>query len=624
MCGILGVFGDLRGFDLAHMRNALEVLGRRGPDGWGVAIRGVNGSTMRALMKGRPVVDEAIARGFCNAGIGIAMFHTRLAILDLTDAAAQPAEREGRWILAYNGEVYNYIELRKSLQTPLAEGSGDTEVLAALIDKHGAKVEPLLNGMWGYAHVDVRNWVLTLSTDQFGIKPLYYSQDKQRGRVVFGSDPFVLSLFTNKEIRPSYVKAIRYVVDGSGLVGGETYFDNLSRVAGGTRVAFSGGGVAPEITRWWKPATKVPAAPRNIDDQANELTELLVDAVRIRLRSDVSVGSCLSSGLDSQIVVGICSRVLGVPVQTFTAAAPGTSHDEWPAAKAFAIEYGCIPGYVSASAEDLNSDFRDLTEAQGEPIQSFSVYAQYSVMRLARQAGVKVLLDGQGADELFLGYDWQIPQAALYLIKSGSLLDGVRLLRDSTRRGGLPVNVSLGHLALLQTMGLRRLRSRVRAFRYLSEEAREILLGEGDFRVDRVGSRESDLERVLPLLLRYEDRNSMRFGVETRLPYLDPRIVDFALSADLASLVNGGVRKALLRRSSQGIIGTARAWNLRKIGFNVNEEAYIKSMGSSGVFDSVAGMNSLRILRQDVPLCSIPLDLHCRAISVEAWIRAFA
>jgi asparagine synthase (glutamine-hydrolysing) len=511
--------------------------------------------------------------------------HRRLAIIDLTNAGRQPLCRYlTRWI-SFNGEIFNYVELRRelSLLGYSFTSSTDTEVILAAFDCWGPACVERFNGDWAFAIFDSARRTLFLSRDRYGVKPLYIASCD--GRFAFASEIKALLQLAfvgdavDEEAITDYV-LLRLMDDGE-----TTLYRDIKQLCPGHNMEVDLRTGATTTSRYYR---LPPVEGVNIYDSgtarqlADELRSLLFDAVRLRLRADVPVGSCLSGGLDSSSVVAIAAQLLrdqpGSPrLHTFTAVFPGEKVDESRYASMVVDSVGAIPHLVRPSHEGFQRDFSSIVTHHDEPVQGPSVYAQWEVMREAARH-VTVTLDGQAGDEVFGGY------------RTHRLAYLGELLRD--RRWGQlskevrAVGLGLGVRATLQELkGLpfvllpSRLKSPMYSWLHRREqnELEGILGRQVVLRHAHLSELYApDLDRVvrcyvqrqsLPHLLKYADRSSMAHSIEARLPFTDHRIVDFGLRLPGAYKIRNGYTKYLLRKAVEDLLPPGIVWRKDKVGF---------------------------------------------------------
>ncbi len=545
VCGISGLY-NANGKPFAE-RDALgamtRALAHRGPDGEGFFEEG-------------PV------------GLG----HRRLSILDLSEAAHQPMlDPQGRLVISYNGEVYNYVELRDELRGlgHTFSSTGDTEVVLAAFKQWGADCVHRFNGMFAIAVYDRQSKQLFLARDRFGIKPLYYFESN--GRVGFASEIKALLRAPGVKATPNRAAIADYLATGGTDHNAETCFQGIFQLKPGHRALVDADGM--HIDRWWHPT------PRTSDDPVGVFRDLFQDAVRLRMRSDVPVGSSLSGGLDSAAIVGMMRRVEpSAEVRTFTAVFPGSPFDESRYAKMVADAAHAAWITTTLDGTAMKELVQEVVYVQDEPFGTPSILAQHQVMRAAHEAGMKVLLDGQGSDEQLAGYTYFFGRHFLDLARSGHL---VALAREAAAYRRLHRTLfGFKVAALLATPGF--VKRRVEVPRRLLhpdlEKVRPDSTYVGAFtRATSLGdSLHRHLECRIQHLLRYEDRNSMAFSIETRLPFLDYRLVEAILGMGPEWKIHRGITKVVLREALGDVLPEEVRNRTDKIGYVTSEATWFR------------------------------------------------
>ena len=545
---------------------------------------------------GAPVEDAAIAtmvstlrhRGPDGEGAwsapGVALGAARLAILDLSPASNQPFRDERADLsLVFNGEIYNYLELRRELEAlgHRFRSRGDTEVLLRAYEAWGEACPRRFNGMFAFALWDGRRRRLVLARDRFGEKPLFLARGP--GGLVFASEMKAILAVRPELRRPNRRAIYRYLARGDLNVDEATFFeDAISFPPAHTLVIEQDG--EERLERYWRPAAST--LPKRRWDRIERFRELLFDAVRIRLRSDVAAGSSLSGGLDSSSIVAALDAQKGlsdIAQTTFSARFHSAAHDEGPFIERLGRQVETEPHEVWVDADRFREELARLQYHQEEPIASASPYAQWLVMELAREQGTTVLLDGQGADEALSGYDQAHGLFWAHWLRRGRL---DRLLGEVvafSRRYHDPRPPALFGVYYSLPERLRdRLAGRYyRSERLLAEDLRRDLApahAPSDHPFD--DRLRNELVRwqtttQLPEFLRYADRNSMAFGREVRLPFLDHRLVEycFALPPDL--LLRRAVTKVVLREAMRGIVPNAILDRTDKIAYAPPQERWL-------------------------------------------------
>ncbi len=530
-----------------------------------------------------------------------ALGSTRLAVLDLSPAGSQPmTSPDGRFTIVYNGEITNYIEVRRDLAAAgeTFASNGDTEVLLRGWKAWGPACVDRLEGMYAFAVLDRAEMTMTLCRDPFGIKPLFYRFLPGTG-LAFGSE--VASLLPLLPGRPSldWGTAVAFLASGTYDDSSATFLDGVRQLPPGCSitVSLSTGDVQEHPPRW-RPsiATDPSMTPR----QAVEgVRALLLQSVRRNLRSDVPVGIALSGGIDSSALACMVRALEpDYPLRAFSFVSSDTATDESAWVSVVRDRVGGELWTVSPTAGDLAQDLDDLILAQGEPFGSTSIYAQYRVFRLMHEAGIVVSLDGQGGDEVFAGYHGYVGQRVRSQIETGNVVGAAAFLRAWSRWPGrrlwagaaragaewVPAGaVSVAYRRLPGTVppgvDMDALRDRGLGWDWPVRNAEHD--GHRGVRV-KAELRASLTQRGLQALLRHGDRNSMRFSVESRVPFLDRELVDFVLSLPETMLVDArGTSKSVLRAAMRGMVPDAIVDRRDKVGFETPEADWIGSRRSA-------------------------------------------
>jgi asparagine synthase (glutamine-hydrolysing) len=591
--------------------------------------RGPDGQTVQRLKVGRWHVGLA---------------HQRLAIIDLSDAGAQPMlSPSGRSLLTYNGEVYNYLELRSEL-----EGRGvvfrthtDTEVVAAACEEYGiAQALQRMNGMWAFLWIDLEEQRIYVARDRFGVKPLYlYQRDG-----VFACASEIKTLVRALALRCEVnVRAVAtYLLALQQDTSEETFFEGVLKLAPGHYAELDGaaGTPVPRISRYWilDGATEPPSETAAIE----ETRALLTDAARLRLRSDVPVGLLLSGGLDSSAIAALVSERLGPDSDlTFiSAVSDDRDTDESPFIHTVArhLARPVTEVRLDFPAEQILPLIGRVTEQCDEPIGSFSCVAQNLLMQRAHERGVTVLLSGQGADEVFCGYRKYAAFQLQALARAGHWLAAMRLFA-----------------AFVQQRTVLNQFTMAEARRYLPHwlvpsspqvtgpalEGQSLLCPPLGARDDLRDRQRADVESLsIPALTHWEDRNSMAWSREVRNPFLDYRLVRFGVNLPMTLKVRSGWTKYVLRRAVASSLPPSIVWRRDKRGFSTPEARLLRKELRGSVDELLAP--SAEMVRRGLvnPLAararfggflngSSPLGQSVgsrdifQLISLELWLRAY-
>jgi asparagine synthase (glutamine-hydrolysing) len=507
---------------------------------------------------------------------GMSLGNLRLAIIDLSQLGHMPMryERDDKevWI-TYNGEIYNYEELRTELGQLgyRFTSQSDTEVILAAYLQWGTNCVDRFNGMWAFAIFDRNKKILFLSRDRFGIKPLYFHY--HGGDLIFSSE--IKALFAHELARkPNDQVVFDYLYYALHDHRQETFFDGISRLMGGQNAIFDLESRKLNLWTYYDLGKKIRADGKM---RPEEFGRLFLDAVRAHMVADVPVGSCLSGGIDSTAIV--CAMRENDPkaeIKVFSLAFPGEEVDESKYQEAASSMYAAQRYSTTLTPADLVEHIRDLLYAQEEPFGDLTVYGQYEVMRLAHENGMKVLLDGQGSDEILGGYYYLAAYYYYDLLRKGRI---VKLVREIISRNGPNPQTTRYFLGLLLPMS---------AKEYLVSRGRRFLNKDfvrqyksSDRRFLRKPLTEALVEALtyfpLPSLLRYEDKNSMAWSLESRVPFLDYRLVESVLSQPNESKIDHGRSKVILRQSLHGKLPPAIENRRDKLGFAAPEKRILSS-----------------------------------------------
>jgi len=567
MCGIAGIIAAR--VERHIIERMITMQAHRGPDGDGIWMESV-------------AADRELALG-----------HRRLSILDLSDAGAQPMrDASGQYAIVFNGEIYNYLDVAAELRAlgVRFHSHSDTEVLLEAYKWWGAACLDRLNGMFAFAIYDKPRGMLFCARDRYGEKPFLFGLGKNF--FAFASEYKALLQHPGLSLDIDEMSLLRAAYNSStGLdANRQTVFRSVQQLLPGEAMEVDVRTLRQRIWRYWQIAPTDAPDNRPEADIFAGFRDVLTDAVRLRLRSDVPVGSCLSGGLDSSAIVCLVRGVLGddVPYNTFTGRFPGTHADEWQYAEQVVRATGVLSHVVEPTAEKFVDDLPHFMWFNELPVGGSSQYAQWSVFRLAKENGVTVLLDGQGSDEILGGYEQYFAHYVQSLREAGDearLAHELPLIREryplaltpSARalRDRLPFRFRhwLSHHRGIGTNLLYGLRPEV-ATQIAQETALLRLPGFNPLANALV---QDSFARFLTTLLRYGDRNSMAHSREVRLPFCDHRIAEFVMRLPPHLLMGKVQTKRLLRESMRGILpeGIRARWN--KQGFRPPQELWFQS-----------------------------------------------
>lgn len=622
MCGINGIIHKENADpavltrDLAEMNRAIR---HRGPDGEGSYI------------------DRGAALG-----------HLRLAILDLSTDGAQPMFNEDRsLVLVFNGEIYNYLELRKEL---IALGyqfhsRTDSEVILHGYAAWGDDCVHRFNGMWAFAIWDSRRRRLLLSRDRLGVKPLYYKAEPEGGLILSSEIKAIAAVRDLKHA--NLAKVHDYLAYGYRTNDGQTFFQGVNELPGGHHLILENG--QTKLVRYWQLPEKTPLDAVSEDELCEKFTALLEDAVKVRFRSDVPVALLQSGGLDSSAIArivgdSILSGNLGnKSITAFTAHFPGYELDETKTVKMLlATCAGIHLQELQIGGEDLAAHLPGFVHQMDEPVYSTTSFAHWSLMQEIHQQGIKVVINGQGADEAFAGYGrYAIGYRLLDLLLSspGALPQQFQTARE---------RIGLGMAALASQLAKAAIGRRAASYwraRFtdgsLALLNRDFHKEQRDHLVDlRATLAPQNLDRHLRgqlehygfnQILHYEDHSSMAHSVEIRSPFIDYRLMEFAFRLPDSLKLDMGVTKRVLRKSFKNRLPDTIIENHQKIGFNTpfgdwmsvpSMHSLLNDLFSSSQFNERT-IWSGQLIRKKLASRNQSNFPLWRIINLELWARAY-
>lgn len=594
MCGIWASVG------LNVTRSAIDEIAHRGPDGAGWCQ-----------------VGNQARRIFLGA--------RRLAIIDISEKGAQPMQLQGRDIwLVYNGELYNHDGLRQQLMAEgvVFEGRSDTEVVLNGYAKWGQAALERFRGMFAFVIWDGEKRCFFAARDRFGIKPLYYLQTDSG--ICFASE---LKQFRHVPGFSHHIHreaAIDFLCDGLSEHRPETLLKGVRQLMPGNCVTINLDDSAPSSVR---PELWYIQNEYQLQGNADQtLLALLEQSVHEHLVSDVGIGSCLSGGLDSSTIVCLAGKEI-TGLRTISATYPGSPLDE-RAYAAIAADRACgNPVFMTPDAEALARRLDEIHYALDGPISSTSILAQWAVFESAAQYGNKVMLDGQGADELFGGYLDSIAAHNAGLIRQGLFC---QLARSISRP---PIGLSMSRLTGMSVISALPAAAQriIRDFRgvdrpnWLNPDFSGGYVPSLPLRSNLKGFMHDQFHRTtLPALLRYEDRNSMAHGIEARVPFLDHRIVEFSVALKAKQFIDEGWTKKVLRDATKNVVPSEIRLRRDKIGFATPQKLWMSGPMRQPIKELISFAGSeLRDIFTLSDSSAIRMDALWRIASFTSWARAF-
>lgn len=561
MCGIFGYIGD-KGITL---KAATDIIHHRGPD--------ADGFLQYYPIENRLIKNDA--QPLKENGQRVLLGFRRLSIIDLDERANQPiSDPSDNYHLIFNGEIYNYVEIREELRQLGYSFStqSDSEVLLKSYIEWGKKCLEKFNGMWAFALLDLKQNVLFCSRDRFGIKPFYYHFDPQ-GNFYFASE--IKQFFTvgvKKGINENVIKDFidKNIVDSTA----ETFYKDIFHLPAAHYLE------VPikekrqiQAKRYWELASQSSYENIQYDEAKNVFKELFEDSVRLRFRSDVPVGSCLSGGLDSSSIVAVASKIFDFNIHTFTSKFDIDRFNESEYVLDLAKKYKNIKtNFCQLNETRFKEEIEKVIYYQDEPFGTMSILAQWEVMKLAKENGVTVLLDGQGGDESLAGY------RKFYAFYLKEKLQKLQVLKFGNAAFHLLKNREFDFFDFKEINRYLNFSSPVH---YYSERGRNLTsyASIGLAASSTLNGRSKlDIERFsFPPLLRFEDRSSMAFSIETRVPFMDYRFVEFLYSIPSDFKIRKGYTKAILRDSLKGTLPKSIRKRISKLGFATPQEVWMEN-----------------------------------------------
>lgn len=599
MCGIAGI--ALKKPNSVNLKDVVVAMSQsikhRGPDGEGVLLAGEN--TIPVSTKDTPVFTSSGLNYLPQKNISeaqgefnLALAHRRLSIIDLSDTGHQPmALSDGTWWITYNGEIYNYLELKKELESEGIQfvSTSDTEVVLQAYKTWGADCLEKFNGMWSFCIYNSERQELFCSRDRFGVKPFYYVDNANVFAFASEQKAFVKSGLIKAEMNE---KALHnYLINNRMEPEENNFFEGVKELWPGHYLTYNLKSQELNTYRYFK---LEPDYDYETDLQSNEelieqIREKLINAVNLRLRSDVPVGSCLSGGVDSSVLAALMSKDKSKPVYFFTSVFKNKEGDESYFADLMAKHVNGIHKTIEPTSEGLFKELETLVYSQDVPIWDTSTYAQYKVMELAKQNNIKVVLDGQGADELFAGYHHHFVAKWNYLLSYGNVFGMMRDMNQSKKTITSPFSLFI--------------KEKIKANynTYLKNNAPY-------FRSDFVNKYEANnpvkyLDKVnqqlacditdarLKAFLKCEDRCGMWHSVESRTPFSDDiELINLLFSINGNRKMQNGISKFFLREAVKDQLPKEIYTRYDKMGFETPMNKWIGG-NYKAIFEEVEAAN---------------------------------
>ncbi len=566
MCGIAGILSAVnQQLPVVNMQNMLQAIAHRGPDG---------------------------EKLWHNSNQTVLLGHRRLAVIDVTDAAAQPMHYLNRYSIVHNGEIYNYIEIRELLKQQGYQftSKSDTEVILAAYDFWKEKCLQQFDGMFAFAIWDNTEHQLFAARDRFGEKPFYYFENEYS--LLFASEMKALwaggvEKYTDEKMLLNFI-ALGHLQNAADKE--QTFFQDVYALPPAHFMVYKPALKKLQVKKYWR-LNKDEQITITPEAAIEKFSSLFTASVKKRLRSDVTLGTSLSGGIDSGAVAATITALQNNPysLQTFSAVFPGFEKDESAYINLLTDKLQCKNFTTQPLADGLIKNFEKLCYHQEEPFVSSSIFAQYKVYELAKQTGVKVLLDGQGANEILAGYLKYIPWF-LQDVATHQQAGDVHVQKKALRQHGIPVKWDIkNYFAALLPM---------HTAMWLEKREYQKVMHQLDIHPDFLRQQTgkewegihkapitklndilhyNTIEFGLEELLRYADRNSMAHGCEVRLPFLDHSLVEFIFSLPAIFKINEGYTKWLLRQAMKNKLPAEITWRKDKVGFEPPQQQWMEN-----------------------------------------------
>ena len=510
--------------------------------------------------------------------------HRRLSILDLCSDGHQPMHYLDRYTITYNGEVYNYLEIKEELLNYGYKFSShtDTEVILASYDKWGEACVNRFNGMWAFAIYDKEKNRIFCSRDRFGIKPFYYTEINDK--FIFGSEikqllEFHETRYVNKNV------LMDYLIIGYEEYKNETFFENIYKLEQSHNMLYDLDTHHFEIKRYYDIEIDEDIKNLSKEDSVGLFRENLRESIALRLRSDVTVGTCLSGGLDSSAIASIASdlytKQTDKQFKAIHAKSTDRKTDESAYAKEVATHCRMDLNIVEPSTQEFIESIDEVIYTQEEPFGGPSIFMQYFVMKEAKRCDCKVMLDGQGGDETLLGYEKYYPAYLITLNPWGR----IKGFFNASKNSKLTIKQLLGYFVYFTNAKIR-----IKRLRQKNSFIKDDYLNLIDRKIIEISSRNYlDIFKLqygeiyatkIPHLLKYEDKNSMRHSIEGRLPFIDYKVLQTALSVNDSFKIKGGWTKYILRKTVEDLLPKNIVWRKNKLGFDAPTDSWISGISN--------------------------------------------
>ncbi|UWX60789.1 asparagine synthase (glutamine-hydrolyzing) [Chryseobacterium oranimense] len=598
MCGIAGlIYKNSTTVLEESLKKMTDKMSHRGPDAEGFFV-------------------------YQSLGLG----HRRLSIIDVSESANQPFFLEDKLVLVFNGAIYNYIEIREELKQNgySFKTTSDTEVLINSYDFWGEECVNKFNGMWSFAIYDKKANKLFCSRDRFGVKPFYYYSDKDQ--FIFASE--IKPILEIQKIENVNLQVLlQYLIINISDQTNETFFENILKLPGSHNLVYDLNTNEFNIYKYYDIKFKEEINKLNLQESIDVFEKEFENSVKIRLRSDVKIGSALSGGTDSSYMVSVASKFLSESdqIEKFTAVTVGSvdeKTDESGMASLTTQVLNINHDIIMPKEDEFKDTFEEVIFKHEEPFGGIAVYMQKFLMKETNSLGIKVLLDGQGADEILLGYN---RYTAAYLRNHG-IVSNIKFLSHVKSHYDISILQGLKIYYYFSNFFVRKLWLKKRG-QILKDKYFNTIDFSSTKRLTKSYKKIFELQKneifwcQLPELLKWEDKNSMSYSVETRLPYLDYNFVETCLSINNHYKIRNGWSKYLLRKNLEKYLPDQITYNRRKIGFDApvdhwwpRSEKILEIINDSKIIQQISKKKFTFIADR---------DLEWRLYNIAVWERLY-
>jgi asparagine synthase (glutamine-hydrolysing) len=567
MCGIAGIISSQKGLvNRTRLQGMSDALAHRGPNGEGFYLQ-----------------ESSLS--------SIGMAHRRLAINDLSVQANQPFTYLNRYVIVHNGEIYNYPELKKNLSAKgyKFQSNGDAEIIAALYHHYRENCLQYFDGMFAFAIWDKETETLFCARDRFGEKPIYYFLDETENTFYFASEMKGLwAAGIERKIKPQlFLHYLTLGITQHPHLPELSFYENIYQLPPASFLHFNTQQKGVAISRYWD-LDKESQLDITEVEAVQEFQKLFDSSIQRRLVSDLPIGTSLSGGLDSSCILAACSgkKESQFTHKSFSAIFPGFFKDESDHIGLMKEKYNLDVHYTCPDAGSLIKQMQTIANHQEEPFSSSSVFAQYAVYGLANENEIKVLLDGQGADETLAGYtkytQWYLQECLAKKQFSKTKQEAIILAENGfLDQWGLRNYIASFFPGVTSTFLERKASNKHSSDPYINKTFRDTYSG-GGFIFKPVVEKLNDMLYYdtcmggLQTLLRYADRNAMAHGIEVRLPYLQHELVSFIFSLPSGLKFKNGFSKWILRECYRSILPPEISGRKGKTGFEPPQQYWMQ------------------------------------------------